>query len=251
MRQLLLLPLLVPGLRSAPARVAAPPAEHDPARRLSDAGDWRGLEAWSRARIGLHPEEARPHLLLGVSLASQDRLPEAATALREAVDLAPRMAEGWFDLGLVQAKLKDHLGLVETLQTLAEVNPLARVRLLDQEDVQALLPDRAGIPLVKQPKLKGLSPPSPPAYPPSAKAQGIQGDVLLEVWIDGEGRPTRAEALWGPRELRRCAEDYIKTWRFEPVPRDGRFLPVRFRFAMDFRLLKGGAYQQLPPALRP
>lgn len=249
MRQRLL--LLLPGLLSVPVLPAAPPVDPDPTQRLSEAGDWKGLEAWSRARIGLHPEEARPQLLLGVALARQDRVPEAAAALREAVKLAPRMAEAWFDLGLVQARQKDQPGLNGTLQTLAEVNPLARVKLLDLEEVQSLLPDRAGIPLVKLPKLKGLTPPSPPAYPPSAKSQGIQGDVLLEVWIDGEGRPTRAEALWGPRELQRTAEDYIKTWRFEPVAREGRFLPVRFRFVMDFRLLRGGPYQRLPAALKP
>lgn len=243
--------LLAPGLLSLPALLATPPAEADPSRHLSEAGDWKGLEAWSRTRIGLHPEEARPHLLLGVALASQGRLPEAAAALQEAVSLAPRMGEGWFDLGLVQAKLKDLPGLTATLQTLAEVNPLARVLLLDQQEVQALLPDRAGIPLVKLPELEGSMPPSPPPYPPSAKSQGIQGDVLLEVWIDEGGRPTRAEALWGPRELRGCAEGYLKTWRFKPVAREGRFLPVRFRFVMDFRLRRGGPYQQLPAALKP
>lgn len=243
--------LLAAAILSSPALLATPPADADPAHALSEAGDWKGLEAWSRARIGLHPEEGRPHFLLGVALASQDRLPEAAAALREAVSLAPRMAEDWFDLGLVQARQKDRPGLDETLRTLAEVNPFARVRLLDQEEVQSLLPDRAGIPLVKLPKLKGSGPPPPPPYPASAKSQGIQGDVLLEVWMDEGGRPTRAEALWGPRELRGCAEGYIKTWRFQPATRDGRFLPVRFRFVMDFRLLRGGPYQQLPAALKP
>lgn len=154
--------LLAPFLLSLPALLATPPGDADPSRHLSEAGDRKGLEAWSRTRICLHPEEARPHLLLGVALASQGRLPEAAASLQEAVSLAPRMGEGWFDLGLVQARLEDLPGLTATLQTLAEVNPLARVLFLDHQEVQALLPDRAGIPLVKLPKLEGSMPPSPP-----------------------------------------------------------------------------------------
>lgn len=86
-------------------------------------------------------------------------------------------------------------------------------------------------------------------YPQVAKDKGIQGDVLLEVWVDPSGSPTKAGALWGPVELHQAAVDYILQWKFRSFLSDGKNIPYRFRIAMPFRLRTGGEYQRLPSDL--
>lgn len=38
---------------------------------------------------------------------------------------------------------------------------------------------------------------STPPYPPSAKARGLEGQVLLKVFVSGEGRVTRVRLIRG------------------------------------------------------
>ena len=70
--------------------------------------------------------------------------------------------------------------------------------------------------IVKQapPKKKGpirvtenVTPPNPlsqamPSYPADAKAQGIQGLVIVRYIVSETGQVTRAQAVRGPAELR-------------------------------------------------
>ncbi|MDP1830758.1 MAG: TonB family protein [Geothrix sp.] len=93
-------------------------------------------------------------------------------------------------------------------------------------------------------------PPTPP-YPQQALGEGIQGEVLVEVWVDAKGTPTRSTALLGPKELRLVAADYILGWRFKPYPFEGSPIPTRFRVSMPFRLFRGdvGPFRRLPKGL--
>ena len=78
--------------------------------------------------------------------------------------------------------------------------------------------------------------PEAPAYPPDAKAQRIQGTVVVVLTIDPEGTVTSAKALSGPPELQACAVDYAKAWVFEPAKVKGKPVPARFKLTMPFRL---------------
>lgn len=63
------------------------------------------------------------------------------------------------------------------------------------------------------------SPPSPPErveYPESARVNGIQGTVPVEVKIDDLGRVAGAKAMGGPRELRQAAVESASALRFAP-----------------------------------
>jgi len=100
--------------------------------------------------------------------------------------------------------------------------------------------------LVSFGEIKIANQPEPGAYPPSAKANGIQGDILVEVWIDPSGVPIKASALWGRPELREKAVEYALRWKFRAYISDGQPTPVRFRMVMPFRLLKGGPIDRLP-----
>jgi len=78
--------------------------------------------------------------------------------------------------------------------------------------------------------------PDAPAYPPEAKAQRIQGTVVVVVVIDAQGKVRDAKAISGPPELHACAVGYAKTWEFEPVQVKGKPVPARFKLTMPFRL---------------
>ena len=78
--------------------------------------------------------------------------------------------------------------------------------------------------------------PDAPAYPPEAKAQRIQGTVVVVLIIDRQGKVQQAKALSGPEELHACAVGYAKAWEFEPTTVKGKPVSARFKLTMPFRL---------------
>jgi len=60
------------------------------------------------------------------------------------------------------------------------------------------------------------APPAPVIYPESARANGIQGTVPVEVNVDDQGNVSHAKAIGGPRELRQAAVDSASTQHFAP-----------------------------------
>ena len=61
-----------------------------------------------------------------------------------------------------------------------------------------------------------------PEYPESAKAHHIQGIVVLDVLVGGDGRVQRLSAVRGYPGLAAAATDAVRQWRFEPMTRNGR-----------------------------
>lgn len=78
--------------------------------------------------------------------------------------------------------------------------------------------------------------PEAPDYPTDAKAQRIQGIVVVALTIGTDGKVTSAKALSGPQELQACAVNYAKAWEFEPAKSNGKAVPARFKLTMPFRL---------------
>lgn len=111
-----------------------------------------------------------------------------------------------------------------------------------------LTPDAPRLVFLKEIKIE-RQPSAWGSYPKTAQDKGVQGDVLVEIWIDATGTPTKAGALWGPDELRQAAVDYVLRWKFRPYFYEGVPQACRFRMAMPFRLRVGGEYQRLPPDL--
>jgi TonB family protein len=106
--------------------------------------------------------------------------------------------------------------------------------------------------LIAHSEIKVAFQPGPDPYPQIARDNGVQGEVLLEVWIDQAGSPTKAKALVGPRELSSYAEVYVMKWIFKPYSTAQQPIPVRFRMVMPFKLMTDNAapYRRLPEALR-
>ena len=68
------------------------------------------------------------------------------------------------------------------------------------------------------------------AYPRLALLGQLQGDVVVAIEIDNDGKIHRASATTGHPVLKRAAEDNIRRWRFGPG--EERTLTVTYRFTL-------------------
>ena len=75
-----------------------------------------------------------------------------------------------------------------------------------------------------------------PPYPADAKANRVQGAVVLEITTDTTGNPESVGIVKGPGPLLAYAAAYALTWRFNPVNSNGHPIRARFWMPMDFRL---------------
>ncbi|WP_051978231.1 energy transducer TonB [Edaphobacter aggregans] len=75
-----------------------------------------------------------------------------------------------------------------------------------------------------------------PAYPTTAKAEGIQGRVVMEALISKSGTVGRVRVLEGDWHLRSAAEDAVMKWRYRPYLVNGRPVDVATTVRVDFRL---------------
>jgi TonB family protein len=75
-----------------------------------------------------------------------------------------------------------------------------------------------------------------PAYPEAAKAQDIEGSVVMEVVVAESGMVKRVRAIDGDRHLRAAAEDAVMKWRYRPYLLNGSPVEVSTTVRVDFRL---------------
>jgi TonB family protein len=73
-----------------------------------------------------------------------------------------------------------------------------------------------------------------PAYPESAKARGIEGDVELDVLVTAAGEVTDVKVVKGPGELIEASVSAVRQWRYAPAGTGTRMtLTLRFMLAKD------------------
>jgi protein TonB len=77
---------------------------------------------------------------------------------------------------------------------------------------------------------------APPAYPPSARSQGVEGDVTLDALIDEAGRVSRVKTISGPELLRQAAEVAVRQWKYKPATLDGNAVPMHLTVTVKFRM---------------
>jgi TonB family protein len=82
---------------------------------------------------------------------------------------------------------------------------------------------------------KALSKPAP-AYPPAAKAAGVEGTVTVFVVLDESGKVLKAEAQDGPRMLRDAAVAAARQARFSPTLLSGHPMKVSGVITYNFLL---------------
>jgi len=75
-----------------------------------------------------------------------------------------------------------------------------------------------------------------PEYPAQATAQGIQGPVVLDVRIGGDGRVERVEVVSGNPLLADAAVSAVKQWVYAPFPGSGKGVERQTRVTIRFTL---------------
>jgi protein TonB len=75
-----------------------------------------------------------------------------------------------------------------------------------------------------------------PEYPETALQQKIQGAVVLEVHIGGDGAVQDVHVIDGPPELAQASVDAVKQWRFKPRRVNGGPVPMQTRVTLNYRL---------------
>ena len=84
---------------------------------------------------------------------------------------------------------------------------------------------------VQQPKLISSV---MPIYPPTAKAAGITGNVVIQASISTTGAVTATKVLSGPAMLRQAAVDAVKHWKYQPGMLNGDPVAVDITVTMAF-----------------
>lgn len=72
-----------------------------------------------------------------------------------------------------------------------------------------------------------------PAYPPEARAQGIEGMVILELTLDASGAITSVRTVKGHPLLEPAAVAAAKQWVFEPPKKAPALLTITVNFVLD------------------
>jgi len=89
------------------------------------------------------------------------------------------------------------------------------------------LPESAALGLLAQPV--------DPVYPDAAKASGLRGSVVLQVFIGRDGAVQDAKFLQGSLVFARAAIDAVKQWRFKPYSMNGRAVSVQSVITLNFK----------------
>jgi TonB family protein len=80
-----------------------------------------------------------------------------------------------------------------------------------------------------------------PAYPPDAKAAGIQGAVVLKAIISTLGTVEGLTVVSGPPQLTGSAMDAVKQWVYQPYLLNGQPTPVSTTITVNFTLADASA----------
>jgi protein TonB len=77
-----------------------------------------------------------------------------------------------------------------------------------------------------------------PRYPPQEQAEGIEGNVTVELLVDEAGRVAEAYvvSLVGPKSFEISALDAVRQFEFQPPVEDGRPTPMWIKFVIKFRM---------------
>jgi len=76
-----------------------------------------------------------------------------------------------------------------------------------------------------------------PVYPEEARAEGVQGVVILEVMTDTKGKVAKVKILKSESSLlNKAAVDAVEQWEYEPLILEGKPTPVIFTITVAFRL---------------
>ncbi|HLP92496.1 MAG TPA: tetratricopeptide repeat protein [Saprospiraceae bacterium] len=73
--------------------------------------------------IAFRPEETYPYVFLAVALSNQERLDEASKVLKTALQKRGDLDEVWYNLGLIQARMKQWKQAISSMQVCLKLCP--------------------------------------------------------------------------------------------------------------------------------
>ncbi len=76
----------------------------------------------------------------------------------------------------------------------------------------------------------------PPVYPSLARAQHIEGQVLVDALVDVNGRVSSMKVVSGPVLLHQAAMDALRQWKYQAATLDGKAVPMHLTVTVQFRL---------------
>ena len=92
-----------------------------------------------------------------------------------------------------------------------------------------------------------------PEYPPEAREQRVQGEVVLRIMVNQEGDVSKVSLISGHPLLAPAAMDAVKQWKYRPFLLNGQPLEVDTEAVVNFRLESSEepASDIAPPGLPP
>lgn len=91
------------------------------------------------------------------------------------------------------------------------------------------LPERAAPPVA-------LGSNRPPPYPEDARVRGAEGQVILKIVIDQEGRVASVAVMRGDEPFVTAAVQAVRSWRYRPATLDGQPISIYRVVKVPFRL---------------
>jgi periplasmic protein TonB len=73
-------------------------------------------------------------------------------------------------------------------------------------------------------------------YPPLARAQRVQGDVVIDALIDATGKVADTKVISGNSLLQTAAVDSLRQWKYQPAHLNGQPIPVHVNVTVVFHL---------------
>ena len=73
-------------------------------------------------------------------------------------------------------------------------------------------------------------------YPPLARAQHVQGDVVIDALIDATGKVAATKVITGNPLLQSAAVDSLRLWKYQPARLNGEAIPIHINVAITFHL---------------
>lgn len=75
-----------------------------------------------------------------------------------------------------------------------------------------------------------------PVYPEQARAQKLQGTVVLAIMIGEDGTVPQITVLSGPRPLADAAKQAVQQWRYTPFELNGKPVAIHSQVTIRFKL---------------
>jgi protein TonB len=75
-----------------------------------------------------------------------------------------------------------------------------------------------------------------PGYPPDAKAEGVEGTVVVQFLVTAQGTVSDVRVVSGDSRLSGAVVEAVKRWRFQPGTFQGRPVPMWRSASFPFRL---------------